>query len=421
MRAVVDVVASSGYPHARIGDLASTAGVSRATFYEQFENKEECFLAAHDELSERLLASTAAAVAAGPRGHAARSVVRAVTEFADREPDAFSFLTYDAMLAGPEGRDRRDRLIALLADQLKRADRSKQKGSVLDVPPWIVLGGVIRVLGIRMRGSQPVSETLAADLVLWINSYRPPAGRKRPRRRLPTARRLDVTQRVSPGPLGPQPLPRGRHRLPGAVVQRVQHERILYATARVIREKGYPSTTVADIVAAAGVSREVFYSHFRSRSEAFIETHQFIFEQMMAAIAGAFFASTGPWPEQLWNSANVATKFALDMPDFTQFAFVESYALGATVARRTDDAILAFTALLSRGYAERPELPPAISDAIVGAIVETVAFYVRRDRSEELIELLPTMAYLVIAPFMGVDAAEDFIAGKMREPAADGR
>ena len=39
-----------------ISDLVAGAGVSRRSFYEHFENKEECLLATYDELIGRLTA-----------------------------------------------------------------------------------------------------------------------------------------------------------------------------------------------------------------------------------------------------------------------------------------------------------------------------------------------------------------------------
>ena len=417
------LTARSGYTQARVGDLAGVAGVSRATFYEQFRNMEECFIAAHDELSQRLLAEAAGAVAGKARKRATSSMVGVITGFAARRPDEFSFLTYEAMLAGPRALDRRERLIEALAGQLEQAlGEAKGVAMALEVPAWILLGGLIRVLGIRMRRGQGVSPELPGELAAWAASYETPDAR-RSKRIVAKACSLGIGQRLSPGLLAPQPLPRGRHRLPGAVVKRVQRERILHATAQVIEAKGYPSTTVADIVAAAGVSREVFYSHFRSRSEAFIETHQLVFEQMMAATAGAFFASAGPWPEQVWQSARASINFVLDAPSFAHFAFVEPYALGEAVAGRTDDAVLAFTALLAEGSSQRPEasrLPDSVSDAIVGAIMEAVGHYVRNGRAEELADVLPTLTYLIVAPFMGAQAAAEFLDGKVRELEASG-
>jgi AcrR family transcriptional regulator len=53
--AAVRVVAAKGYAAMTVGDLTKEAGVSRTTFYELFEDKEECFLAAYDNAVEALV------------------------------------------------------------------------------------------------------------------------------------------------------------------------------------------------------------------------------------------------------------------------------------------------------------------------------------------------------------------------------
>lgn len=55
LEAAVRVVAAKGYGALTIGDLTGEAGVSRTTFYELFEDKEACFLAAYDNAVEALV------------------------------------------------------------------------------------------------------------------------------------------------------------------------------------------------------------------------------------------------------------------------------------------------------------------------------------------------------------------------------
>ena len=52
LEATLRVVAAKGYAAATVADLTREAGVSRTTFYELFEDKEACFLAAYDEAVE---------------------------------------------------------------------------------------------------------------------------------------------------------------------------------------------------------------------------------------------------------------------------------------------------------------------------------------------------------------------------------
>lgn len=46
--AMADAVADLGYHEVSVAEVVARAGVSRATFYEQFEDRQDCFLAAFD-------------------------------------------------------------------------------------------------------------------------------------------------------------------------------------------------------------------------------------------------------------------------------------------------------------------------------------------------------------------------------------
>lgn len=46
--AAAEVLADRGYVRTRVEDIAALAGVSRGTLYKQFENLDDCLLAAHD-------------------------------------------------------------------------------------------------------------------------------------------------------------------------------------------------------------------------------------------------------------------------------------------------------------------------------------------------------------------------------------
>jgi AcrR family transcriptional regulator len=65
-------------------------------------------------------------------------------------------------------------------------------------------------------------------------------------------------------------LPRGRHRLTRAQVADVQRARMMTAMADAMTERGYVGTTVGDVLARAGVSRETFYQQFSSKLDCFM-------------------------------------------------------------------------------------------------------------------------------------------------------
>ncbi len=64
--AMVATVAEKGYEATTVADLVELSGVSRSAFYRHFEDKQECFLAAAEELVEPTLAKSPATTARRP-------------------------------------------------------------------------------------------------------------------------------------------------------------------------------------------------------------------------------------------------------------------------------------------------------------------------------------------------------------------
>ncbi len=56
MAAFTELLAAHGYAGVRLAELVARAGVSKATFYDHFANKQQCMLAAYDEYLRVLIA-----------------------------------------------------------------------------------------------------------------------------------------------------------------------------------------------------------------------------------------------------------------------------------------------------------------------------------------------------------------------------
>ncbi len=107
LEAAVRVVARKGYGPMTIGDLTKEAGVSRTTFYELFEDKEACFLAAYDNAVELLVRRVIRAYEskqAWPDRAAAG--LTALLETLAEEPDLARLSLVDISRAGPAAQRR---------------------------------------------------------------------------------------------------------------------------------------------------------------------------------------------------------------------------------------------------------------------------------------------------------------------------
>jgi AcrR family transcriptional regulator len=121
LRAMAEAAAEKGYAHVVVADVVARAGVSRKTFYEQFADKEACFLAAYDACVAAMLG------AVDPSRDAALApadqVSRLLRTYLDRlaaEPALAKTYLVEVYAAGPGAVVRRqqvfDRFVDLVAD-----------------------------------------------------------------------------------------------------------------------------------------------------------------------------------------------------------------------------------------------------------------------------------------------------------------
>jgi len=73
--------------------------------------------------------------------------------------------------------------------------------------------------------------------------------------------------------VAPQQLPRHPHGLSREDVARSQRGRILRAVAESVAANGYSATSVADVIARAGVSRSTFYELYDGKESAFLDAY----------------------------------------------------------------------------------------------------------------------------------------------------
>lgn len=108
LAAMVAAVAEKGYVYVTVGDVVKRARVSRATFYEQFIDRADCFLAAIDAATEELVGTlhgrTAKRLQPRDRLHAlVENYLASLAEF----PEGSRVCLVEVYAAGVEGARRR--------------------------------------------------------------------------------------------------------------------------------------------------------------------------------------------------------------------------------------------------------------------------------------------------------------------------
>jgi AcrR family transcriptional regulator len=107
LEAAIRVVAEKGYAAVTVADLTREAGISRTTFYEMFDDKEACFLAAYDRVVDALVRRVSTAYEAEEGWpNRARAGLAALLEALAEEPETARMALVDVGSAGPAAQRR---------------------------------------------------------------------------------------------------------------------------------------------------------------------------------------------------------------------------------------------------------------------------------------------------------------------------
>ena len=169
-----------GYAEASAEAISREAGMSKATFYEHFANKEECMMALVEwAMGETLTRMLYAARRAGEDWRARhRAGVRAFLELVESAPDVARVALVEVMGAGPRALERRDHALEVMAQSMyedaQRGTRDRGEPSFATVDDAYACVGAIfeltsrqlrRGLPPRMSDLEPIVERLVLGVV----------------------------------------------------------------------------------------------------------------------------------------------------------------------------------------------------------------------------------------------------------------
>lgn len=421
--ATIKAVNERGFVATTISDLVAGAGVSRRSFYEHFENKEECLLATYDALIERLTARMASAY--DPKDEwidQIEAIVSALFEASSDRPDAARLVCVEMGAAGPVGIERwardAERLTAFITGVFEQAPG---EGAVPQPVARAIVGALRTILYSRVRRERSSRslkaelQKLTPDIVAWIAAFYPTPSEipERPRGR----RHGHLQGGRAPGTLSPSPrwaprgLPRGEHNLPRGFVAHNQRERIFDAVANLTASKGYAALSLEEIVAEAAISLQTFYEHFENKEEAFLATFEMGHAKATAAINRSLNLKLS-WAQNVRLGLNALLEFLASEPSIARLACVDILIAYPHVAGRVNEANFSYIELLDIGpddtYPNMP--PPVMREASVGGIFELLHDYILHERTQRVTELIDYVMYITITPFAGSEIAARAVA-----------
>jgi AcrR family transcriptional regulator len=163
--AAAAVFARFGYADATAEAIAREAGMSKATFYEHFDNKEDCILALFDAATATLLGAMTRA-AAGDGSHKMtpteryRSSAGALLDVVAEHRDFAQTLLVEIIGAGPRAMQRRDAVLIAFAQYIDaRNAEDAEAGNAARLPTLddsiAIVGGIFELLSRHVRLGEP--------------------------------------------------------------------------------------------------------------------------------------------------------------------------------------------------------------------------------------------------------------------------
>jgi AcrR family transcriptional regulator len=180
---------------------------------------------------------------------------------------------------------------------------------------------------------------------------------------------------------------------------------MLEAMVDTVAEKGYPATTIADVVARAAVSRRTFYEQFRDKEECFLAAFEvgvrFLRSRVEQELTGR---ETHDWQSRVRVVIETYLATLASEPEFAKVLHVDVLAAGERARARWAEVVQRSVAMYRTLHQiARDETPgiPEVTDemllVVVGGIPELVREYVRTGRIARLPELAPQLTALVVA------------------------
>jgi AcrR family transcriptional regulator len=171
LKAMIEAVAERGYGDTRVVDVIQRSGLSRKTFYEIFDDKEECFLAAYDNTFGRLYTVTQEAYegASGrPWAERIRAAVSQLVAELSADQAAAKFAIIEVLAAGPRALARRDAAIRQFTGFID-AGRAESSLELPGLTSTAIVGGIYELLYTEiLHGATAQLPGRVPEIVYWI-------------------------------------------------------------------------------------------------------------------------------------------------------------------------------------------------------------------------------------------------------------
>jgi AcrR family transcriptional regulator len=400
--AMVEAVALSGYEETSIRHLVALAGVSRRSFYELYANKQGCFLETFDLIAARGIKRVRRAyrMSEGDLESRLRVAFEAFAEdLADGWKDA-RLVIVEAQTAGPAGLERLRRTTATCEQMVSSSFARAPDASPLPMPAIrAIVGGLHAAASKCLREGQPRQlPALAEEMLGWTLLFRARGGLGRASR---FERALDGSAN-------------GYHLDCAGASGWDDRERLLHHALRLALVDDYKELSAPQIADEANVPLDVFFELFAGKDACYLAALDSLGGELLELAADPRLRD-GDWPRAVREVIGELMRYLAARPLYAQTIAAGAFAAGARAAERNRELGYSLASLLIEQAPEQAHSGMAV-EGVMGAIGHTIRCQAASGQIGALAAVSDQLAYVVIAPFVGADAAAAIVTEDPRQP-----
>jgi AcrR family transcriptional regulator len=396
--AMIEAVAANGYEGTSVKQVVSLAGVSRRSFYEQFANKQECFLATYDVIAKRGAGRVAAAYRSA-HGDVEQRMQAAFGELGHAMStnwNSANLVILEAPKAGAPALLRLRRASATFEQMLAATFEHTSAATPLPGPVIRGIAGGLHAAmsGCLREGSAEAAPALANEMFRWTLLFQTPAAKQ-------LAERLSARARaaLAQGRKAPSRASLNGHGEAGSD----ERERLLEQALRLAVLEDYRELSAPQIADAANVPIDAFFELFDGKDDCFLAALDMLGDQLKALATDPDLRGAD-WPHAVRRTIGELMRYLADHPIYAHTIAEGAFAAGPEATARNLRLAYGIAARLTEGAPDEAR-SVLVVQGVAGALSHTVRCQVASGQIQLLSVLSDYLTYIVLTPFIGAEQA----------------
>lgn len=186
-----------------------------------------------------------------------------------------------------------------------------------------------------------------------------------------------------------------------------ERDRAVSAMARLCAERGYPETTIDDVLELARIDRDTFDRHFNSKEDCLLAAVNAIMTETVSVVGASYSGDRSEWDSGLIGIRAILQLMSAN-PSFAYVGYITSRQMAEAKVRDVRDSGVGLLCTMLdrlRSYSPDNRAPETAAAAAFGGAEALMRKEVAEGRTEQLERLLPDLIYGATVPFLGQEEA----------------